>query len=62
MQKIRDWMLMMVVVAMVAIDLVILVVYTLVEGFQNNFTISQVSHQENPVFTEGVSSNSVNFK
>ena len=42
------------VASLVAIDLVILVTYTLVEGIMGNLAVQQVSNKEQPMKTEGV--------
>ena len=41
--------------ALVAIDLSILVTYTLVEGIRGNLVAVEVAHRENPQSVQGVS-------
>ena len=43
------------VTSMVAIDLIILTTYTIVEGINGNLTAIEVSYKESPTVTEGVS-------
>ena len=44
---------------LVLIDLLILVVYTVVEGVQGNLEATRISHVENPEEKSGVSSLSI---
>jgi len=43
------------VASLVAIDVTILVLYTLVEGIQGDLVARQVAHKENPMEVTGVS-------
>ncbi len=43
--------------SLVAVDLMILVVYALVEGIRDNLVVQQVSNIENPMKIEGVRMN-----
>ena len=52
MQVIHDWQLVLMVLVMVVIDLIILVVYTAVEGSRGNLEAVRHVDQENPVETE----------
>ncbi len=45
---------MLAIVSLVAIDLIIIISYTLVEGLRNNLNAKLVSHKEKPFVTEGV--------
>ena len=54
-QKIKDRILILGVASLVAIDLVILVTYTLVEGIRGNLVAIQVAHGERETSVEGVS-------
>ena len=54
-QNLSDGILMMGVATLVAIDLTILVVYTLVEGIRGKLVITEVPHKEQPQIIEGVS-------
>ena len=51
----KDKILILGVAALVAIDLTILVTYTLVEGIRGNLVTQKVSHKEKPTAIEGVS-------
>ena len=53
-QRIGDGKLMLMVASLVAIDLVILVIYTLVEGLTGGLVAKRVTHRENPTIVEGV--------
>ena len=52
MQILHDWHLALMVLAMVVIDLIILVVYTAVEGSRGNLGAVRHVDRENPVDTE----------
>ena len=54
-QGIQDWMLLLGVGCLVAIDLVILVTYTLVEGLRDNLRPQLVENGENSRDVQGVS-------
>ena len=54
-QKLKDYHLALFVCALVAVDVVILFIYTLVEGVRGNLEPSMVSNTENPSDTIGVS-------
>ena len=54
-QKLKDYHLALFVCALVAVDVFILFIYTLVEGLQGNLEPSMVSNTENPSDTIGVS-------
>ena len=51
----KDKLLMLGVAVLVAIDLIILVVYTLVEGIRGNLVAKKVTHRQMPTTVEGVS-------
>ncbi len=53
-QGIGDWMLLLGVGAMVAIDLLILVIYTIVEGSRGKLVVQLIPNRENPTIVEGV--------
>ena len=55
MQKVKDRILILGVGSLVAIDLIILVTYYIVEGLQRDLVVTQVPNQENPTVVEGVS-------
>lgn len=55
MQPIQDWMLALGVGFLVLIDLIILVIYTLVEGLRGNLGATRIANEENPEETSGVS-------
>ncbi len=54
-QNAKDWMLILGVASLVAIDLTIIITYILVEGIRGNLGARQVTHRERPSTTEGVS-------
>lgn len=54
-QIIKDKILILGVAALVAVDITILVTYTLVEGIRGNLVAQKVSHKEIPTTVEGVS-------
>ena len=54
-QKLKDYHLALFVCALVAVDVVILLLFTLVEGVQGNLEPSMVLNTENPSDTRGVS-------
>ena len=54
MQILKDWHLALGVLLLVLIDVIILLVYTTVEGVQGNLTAMQNPNQENPRGTKGV--------
>ena len=54
-QKLSDWKLIVVVVALVVVDLVILLVYTIVEGTMGNLEARRIANRENPTEEIGVS-------
>ncbi len=54
-QRITDRYLILGVASMVAIDLIILVTYTLVEGIMGKLDARRVAHSENPRIVAGVS-------
>lgn len=58
-QKVKDRILILGVGCLVAIDLVILVTYYVVEGVRRDIVILQVPNQENPIVVEGVSACSI---
>lgn len=49
MQIIKDRFLILGVAVLVAIDLTILVTYTLIEGIRGNLVVQEVVHKEKPV-------------
>ena len=51
----KDSVLILGVALLVAIDVIILVVYTIVEGIGGNLAAHQAVHMEKPIKTEGVS-------
>ncbi len=51
----QDWHLVLVVLALVVVDLVILVLYTVVEGARGNLGAKKIVSVENPMDTKGVS-------
>ena len=51
---VKDGLPMLGVASLVAVDLVILVMYTLVEGIRGKLIAQQVSNRENPMRIEGV--------
>ena len=54
-QKLKDPHLALFVCALAAVDLVILSIYTLVEGLRGNLEPMRVSNTENPLEKQGVS-------
>ena len=54
-QKPKDYHLALFVCALVAVDVIILLLFTLVEGLQGNLEPSMVPNTENPSDTQGVS-------
>lgn len=54
-QRVKDRVLILGVAALVAMDLIILVTYTLVEGIKGNLGSQEVTHRGNPVLVQGVS-------
>ena len=54
-QKPKDPHLVLFVCALVAVDVIILLLFTLVEGVQGNLEPSMVPNTENPSDTQGVS-------
>lgn len=50
----KDSVLILGMAVLVAIDVIILVVYTIVEGLNDNLTAIQVEHMEKPIEIEGV--------
>lgn len=54
-QNIKDGILILSVVGLVGVDLIILIVYTLVEGVRGNLVAIEVPHKEKPMKIEGVS-------
>ena len=54
-QVLKDWMLALGVAVLVAIDIIILTTYNLVEGLRGNFVATKVSNLENPEDLSGVS-------
>ena len=54
-QTIKDYQLALFVCALVVVDVVILLVYTLVEGLRGNLTPIRVTSAENPSYTLWVS-------
>ncbi len=55
MQTINDGLLILVVALLVAIDLTIIIIFTLYEGIQGSLGAELVTHKEKPTTTEGVS-------
>ena len=53
-QKIKDRYLVLGVAFLVAIDMIIIIVYMLVEGIQSNLVTQQVTSREKPMKIEGV--------
>ena len=53
-QRIKDRLLILGVASLVAVDLVILVTYTLVEAFRGKFIAQEVSNKEQPMEAEQV--------
>ncbi len=60
-QTLTDWKLALVVLVLVMVDLVILVVYTVVEGARGNLEAERIKNRENSQDVEGVSSMSTAF-
>ncbi len=56
MQPLQDWLLAVGVGLLVLIDVIILVVYSLVEGVRGNLMAMRIPHIEHPEETSGVSS------
>ena len=54
-QSLKDWMLIVAVLLMIAVDLIILVVYVLVATFSNELRAKRIPHKEHPTDIEGVS-------
>ena len=54
-QIIKDWMLALAVLLLCVVDLIILVVYTAVEGARGNLEAKRVINKENPMEIRGVS-------
>ena len=54
-QTLKDYHLALFVCVLVAVDVVILFIYTLVEGVRGNLEPMRVSNSENPSETRGVS-------
>ena len=54
-QTLKDYHLALFVCVLVAVDVVILFIYTLVEGVRGNLEPMRVSNTENPSETKGVS-------
>ena len=54
-QTLKDYHLALFVCVLVAVDVVILFIYTLVEGVRGNLEPMRVSNSENPSETKGVS-------
>ena len=54
-QTLKDYHLALFVCVLVAVDVVILFIYTLVEGVRGNLEPMRVSNTENPSETRGVS-------
>ena len=54
MQALKDYHLALFVCALVAVDVLILFIYTLVEGLRGNLEPMRVSNTENPSNTQGV--------
>lgn len=54
-QTVKDRFLVLGVVALVAVDIVILITYILVEGIRGSLTTKRVVHKEKPTTVEGVS-------
>ena len=54
-QIIKDWMLALAVLLLCVVDLIILVVYTAVEGATGNLEAKRVINTENPMEVRGVS-------
>ena len=55
--RIKDRFLMLGVASLVAVDLLILITYTLVEGIRGNLQAKKVTSSEMPITTEGVRNN-----
>ncbi len=53
--KLSDWKLALVILLMVVVDLVILGVYTLVEGVKGNLKAERIKNEEDPEDVIGVS-------
>ncbi len=54
-QLLSDWKLILIVLVLVLVDLVILAVYTAVEGARGNLEAERIENRENPTDTKGVS-------
>ena len=54
-QKMKDYHLALFVCVLVAVDVLILFIYTLVEGLRGSLEPMRVSNAENPLDTRGVS-------
>lgn len=54
-QIIKDWLLVLGVLILVVFDLIILVVYTITEGFRGNLSAQNVPNRENYEDVTGVS-------
>ena len=61
MQAPKDWMLVLVVGALILIDITILLVYTAVEGYRGNLVAIQMPNRENMEDIEGVRMNIIYF-
>ena len=53
-QPLQDWMLALGVVVLVAVDVIILAVYNVVEGVRGNLSATRVFNRENPEDKTGV--------
>ena len=54
-QSLKDWMLIVAVLVLVAVDVVILFIYTLVANFERGITAQLILHREKPRDIDGVS-------
>ena len=58
-QALQDWMLALSVAVLVAIDVIILTTYNVVEGLKGNLVAERVINPENPEDLSGVSNDRV---
>ncbi len=54
-QRLNDWKLVLAVLVLGLVDLVILAVYTIVEGIRGNLGAEKIENEENLTDTKGVS-------
>ena len=56
-QGLQDWMLVLAVFFLVGIDVVILLIYTIIEGSRGKLEAEAIQNPENPSVEQGVSMN-----